>query len=1329
MAPSSRVIGRRHPVKLGEAPRLTKLPDTNSSLARQHHPDDGNQVPIHSTDSAQGHDPGFVSSDVIPTTESLPLPMTGRTNSKHLPSQTIDNAGVDTEEGGEIRGPELQEEEEEEGWYQVRCIIGEKTKKKDTWYRVVWANDPKTGKEYEPSWQETKLRAAERKDRKKRQSSSRASVRESVSRGSTDNSQPVASPNFRKRQRINVEPPQSSPFRTDSWTSEFSEDDTRPTKVPKLDRSFSLNSDEALTEDASDILVNSSRPNISVDIYDRVAFDTSEYIGVAISSQDTTSQPHSQSISAPEDEDTVLALGFAIPKVAGSQRIVPDSQDDTSLEASHTQTGLDQVDTAACSVSQISTGQPDGEGQQVNIVAAEPLTNLTVSTTDTQSAESDEAPHNTGTQGNFSPQFHTQPEFPTDWPAIQSSADSIAAVETVPQTSSQQEFSRKSVPSQSSVHVQATQSDNQDSTAQPAQVVSSPFPPPQSEISYSDSSAEHVPDTVLRRPAAEVKTSSPIIPDHQPTPSFPTHECPTPSMDDNKPVHRERDAIEELMEAANAPFLTDNSSGTEFGRSGPMLPHASSIDELIASLDGSNDREHPHNLTASIAHPPLPLIRQLEQAAGAGLDVPASGEPLGGGLMPPEAGDSMPATVTPSELSRSIEPEVFPGPEVEDIAAAPEPSPARTPEIGEQSSLSMPGDSPDTSPFIVTLPFPANIRPRYVETMLQYKREMEKFNELWNEDAPIDQDLVDKIDQLFAELLDLCDYPASLGDEELRKLSVVEVKKYALGTNTKLFFVGRFVEPLDVDKRVLIVARSEKLRGYLEAVVGPHSMKDGDEDRCAPFVQLAAPDQKVNPSEFDIVIGYDSAYTSSAVAKSLQNIEPGKQPMVVHLVIAFSIDHFEVAIPTDMEELARKSAMLVSLFQSRSYVSSYEGQPVDDVVTEFVKQAIELDPHFVWEPEELPSILLDYYGSTQRTQTQSDIVDDTEPRKRKLDAEDDAVAKRLRRSPSPTAKLANTEAGIHDKIAPAPSQVRIVMTKAELNALNAKISALESQLKDKEDLEAIMHKQISRMSDQLKSYDSTHNTIQEKHMSALSDRASFERERNQALEREKAALARLEASEAKISELEAKLAKASEALTSSGNTQFADLMTKEKELEAAAAQILDLDKKAKNRETELEYMRDVLQNERQAANGMLKDNRELRENNAKLQQQVAQNLAKVHHINAKDGLEEMQRLVVEARAVALDRENELERVREEIKTLKNGRRETRGASVPRSPRMGVMSPRTGRGNMGMAMAGAGATPSRGTSPALAGLDGGSQPAAQLFNQPTSGRFNHLKGFP
>ncbi|ROT43109.1 hypothetical protein SODALDRAFT_347918 [Sodiomyces alkalinus F11] len=1210
--------------------------------------------------------------------------MTGRTTSEHLLSQTIDNPAVDTEEERDIQDHESQEkdeEQEEEGWYQIRRIIGEKERKGNTWYQVAWANNPKTGKEYAPSW----------------------------------------------RPRIDSEPPQSPPVLTGPSTEDFSEDNTRPTKVLKLDASLSFTSDGALTEDTSDILINTntSRPDISVDVYDRVVFDTSEYISVSISSQDT----HSQSISALEDEDARLALGSAVSKATKSQRTIPDSQEDTSLEASHGETELLQFDTAPCSNSEIPSRQPDGEDQQVDVDPTK-LSN-SLSTTDTCSRVLNESLHDTGTQRNFTPQFHTQPDFPADWPMIESSADSVIAVEAVPQTSSQQESSYKSVQSKSSIYARATQIDHHDSTQQSAQVVPSPFPLPQSEISYNESSAENVPDTVLRRPIAEV-TSSPIVPDHQersPTPSHQSPESPTPNMDEQKPALEERDAIEELMEAANAPFLTDNSADAEFGQSDSMLPHDSSIEDLIASLDGSHDREPHHSLAPSIAHPPLPVIRQLEQAAGAGLDVPASGEPLAGAHMPPEVTDSMPTTVTPSELSRSIEPEALQEPEPEDIEVAPEPVSAPTPEMGEQSSLSTPVGPSDANQFVVTLPLPANIRPLYIETMLQYKREMERFSELWNDDAPIDQDLIAKIDRLFAELLDLCDYPASLGDEDLRKLSVPDVKKYAFGTNTKLFFVGRFVEPLDVDKRVLIVARSEKLRGYLEAIVSPHSMKDGGEDRCAPFVQLIAPDQDVNPGEFDIVIGFDSGYASSAVARSLQSIEHDQQPMVVHLVIAFSIDHFQMAIPTDMEELARKSALLVSLFQSRSYISSYEGQPVDDVVTEFVKQTIDPDPNFVWEPEELPSILLDYYGSTQRSQTQL-YVDDSEPRKRKLDVPaDEVAAKRLRRFGSPTAKPADIGASIHEKIAPKPSQVRIVMTKAELDTLNAKTSELESRLKDKEDLEAIMHKQISRMSKQLKSYDSTHNTIQQQHLSALSDRASFERERNQALEKEKAAVARLETSEAKILELEAKLAKASEALTASGDTRLADLVAKEKELEAATAKILDLEKKVKNRETDLEYMREVLQNERQAANTMLKENREFREDNAKLQQQVAQNLAKIHQINAKGGLEELQRLVTDAQAIALDRENELERVREELRTAKYGRRETRGASVPRSPRMGVMSPRTGRGGMGIAISGTGATPSRGTSPALAGLDGGSQSAAQIFNQPPGGRFSHLKGFP
>ena len=87
-------------------------------------------------------------------------------------------------------------------------------------------------------------------------------------------------------------------------------------------------------------------------------------------------------------------------------------------------------------------------------------------------------------------------------------------------------------------------------------------------------------------------------------------------------------------------------------------------------------------------------------------------------------------------------------------------------------------------------------------------------------------------------------------------------------------------------------------------------------------------------------------------------------------------------------------------------------------------------------------------------------------------------------------------------------------------------------------------------------------------------------------------------------------------------------------------------------------------------------------------------------------IEDLSDLNVELREQVRDLTGQVERLLEENRTLQAGRRGTRGASVPRSPRLGplgagVASPRNGIGQMGRVW-GRG---SRGNSPAP-GVGGG-----------------------
>lgn len=383
-----------------------------------------------------------------------------------------------------------------------------------------------------------------------------------------------------------------------------------------------------------------------------------------------------------------------------------------------------------------------------------------------------------------------------------------------------------------------------------------------------------------------------------------------------------------------------------------------------------------------------------------------------GPFLGPDITESLPRTVSPSEISRSVEPELPPlqmdepldlgldntGPE----EALPIPTPGTASPLIEGEDSSTAG----TNEYLVTLQMPANVMQLYVDTYNSYKHEIEVFSEARRESQEIDPALIAKIDVLLDQLYRLCDYPGENSPQTIRQLSSQDLAKHALSSNVKLFFVGQLMEKLATsNKNVLVVARSSELVGYLEAIITSigdvaYSKTDLDDikDRGSEpelAVVLTRAEQHVKDlGNFDVVVALDSSFASSELTNRLEAIPSNTKPMVITLVNTYTIEHLDLAIPPGMDNLTRKNAMLISLYHSRPYLSHFEDDiSADRIAAHFaghiMEQEQEQDAFFDWKPQEVPHILLDFYGTAQRTQPKESPqaqpdADDSDSRKRKL---------------------------------------------------------------------------------------------------------------------------------------------------------------------------------------------------------------------------------------------------------------------------------------------------------------------------------------------------------
>lgn len=266
---------------------------------------------------------------------------------------------------------------------------------------------------------------------------------------------------------------------------------------------------------------------------------------------------------------------------------------------------------------------------------------------------------------------------------------------------------------------------------------------------------------------------------------------------------------------------------------------------------------------------------------------------------------------------------------------------------------------------------------------------------------------------------------------------------------------------------------------------------------------------------------------------------------------------------------------------------------------------------------------------------------------------------------------------------------------------------------------------ISGLEARIKEYERTNAKIYSSQRGALEDRIRFQRETKKAESNLQQAVesAQRDAEKAhkKINDLEATVTR----LTANPDApeDESPLAKTQNLLQESQDKIQMLEKRLENAHKDADYARSLYQDATTTTSALRGENADLKEQVTDLQKKTADTLGRVQQIQADNTTKQYLAQLRDLKTQLREREIELDCAKDELRQLKNGRRETRQVSVPRSPRMGMMSPRAGRAAVG--------STSRGTSPAptsaaegvassvLAGMQFMAQP-------PGNGRWNHLR---
>ncbi|KAL7948974.1 hypothetical protein V8C42DRAFT_233609 [Trichoderma barbatum] len=662
-----------------------------------------------------------------------------------------------------------------------------------------------------------------------------------------------------------------------------------------------------------------------------------------------------------------------------------------------------------------------------------------------------------------------------------------------------------------------------------------------------------------------------------------------------------------------------------------------------------------------------------------------------------------------------------------------------------ESSASLAQPLSSVEEHVVTLPFQASLRQKYNDTIREYKPSIKEFNKSFSDEDYSEPDplLINRIDELFTILLNICDYPEDVVGSDLETLPPAELAKYCCDANPKFNFIFELLSGIEHHSNILIVARSPDLLRLLchlaEALKMQFSCNAIGKSDVSPGgsrskLVLALPTEVIDTREFDVVIGYDHFFRNSAIAQGLTGSGINKRQLVLILVTTHSIEHIDLQIPEDVALIERKSVLVSGIVGARNLVASPERgyQEPHEIAALFIEYLTSDQEAPLWEAATVPETILDVYvHSSSRSQMPTILHREQESgRKRKHDESDDFETKRprvLSTTEVTAAAIGTGQPPVSDEVRALLSQyatptedssrpqVLINVPHTALQKLAEKLAEYERK-QEAADCGPEQRAVISSLEKRVKEYERTTQKVYETQRAALQDRSRFETEKRkmEAAMQSAAAQSEREAERAKkiILELEATVARLTEDPNAS-DSQDTPLAKTEKLWHDAQAKLSVLEKRLENAQKEADYIRTSYQDASSTASGLKSENNQLRSQNEDLAKKASENFVRIHEIQAREAINIYIAQAAELKFQIQQRERDLELAHEELKQLKNGRRETRQSSVPRSPRMGMLSPlaRTYGGPV-----------SRGASPGGASVEG-----MQLYGQqPRNSRYDHLR---
>ncbi|KAG9234408.1 hypothetical protein BJ875DRAFT_461588 [Amylocarpus encephaloides] len=652
--------------------------------------------------------------------------------------------------------------------------------------------------------------------------------------------------------------------------------------------------------------------------------------------------------------------------------------------------------------------------------------------------------------------------------------------------------------------------------------------------------------------------------------------------------------------------------------------------------------------------------------------------------------ESHPQSLSTQHISESLSNEIS--------LVSPEPSPPATamcPELADPPAESLNVPPLGLSEYIVPLILTLTTRDLYLERIKTSKRLRNAFR-----DDSSNLAVAESIKLLLEELDMLCEHPDLL-NEDLSQKEVTQLNqaRYAETVSTKCMFLAALILALqNSEMHLLLLSRSGRMQEIVEAILAAYGFRNSAASRTFTQPELPLKISVRSPRDINqeksgsisAAIAVDSSLTAGQLER-IRTKEQGQLAPLISLVVAYSAEHLDLCLDKSITGIDRSLMLIECIRQIRGDVGRldkgvYENPPEAARLT-----AAFLTSEFEWPLQNMPSIEYMAFNSFSAFSQSTEV--DTPQRlsssKRQLVEDESWGFESPKRAK--LCELADDSELTHvskNASAKVPSQDSAMNIDEEQNAdarLKKIVADYEDKLRSNAARESELRLQNQTLNEKFKELElNISEIIQPKYQDALNDRNRFEQQVDKANKRatflqEKAETRTADFTKAteaqKKSEEELTTARA--LLSASTVPEIAELHKARDEIRTLQLKNEKLEKKCKVTEDDQAFIRDQYQTASSQAAEALRQNREYEEEFQTLREKVDENNVRIHEIYHGSEIKQHLQHIEELKAEKEEIRKELDKKTEELKALMNGRRPTRGTSVPRSPRLGTstMSPR------------------------------------------------------